>query len=532
MPALKRLPLYPIAMAILLAAFLLYGWAFIQRTSIEVEGQRMHALFDDAMISMQFAKNFARGDGLVWNAGGERIEGFSNPLWVLVMSLVHLFPLEITETSFYIKLISLCCLFLNLWMVKGLAEQFSSNRLVPLAAVFLTAFYFPLNNWSLQGMEVGLQALLFSAALYLAIRGLQHGHFQPWTYLLFGLGVLLRMDAAAPALAATAALVWIDPGHRRQHLLGGLGAVFGTLLVLTLWRLAYYGDPLPNTYYLKLGTGSSVLRISIGLRRLWDFVWTSNWAIFALPLTLPAVDRRKTLLPLYAAVLAQVGYSVYVGGDAWEHVGGANRFIAAVMPIFFVLYAHTLGQLAAALLATIKKPPAWAGATAQTVLVLWVGMSLLSLNTLNVQNGFARWTLRDKPIFTESVERYASIGLKLGELTAPQATIAVVTAGNLPYFSERTSIDLLGKNDPVIARQEAHLNASLFEPGNYRPGHNKWDYAYSIGELQPDVIAQLWEDTDAEAAPYLMNYKKYVVDGIPYYFRSDSPNIHWDLLSP
>lgn len=532
MPTLKRPALYPILLTLLLVAFLAYGWAFVQRSSIEVDGQRMHALFDDAMISMQFAKNFARGDGLVWNAGGERIEGFSNPLWVLVMAGVHLFPLALTETSFYIKLISLACLCLNLWMVKSLAERLARHWLTPLAAVFLTAFYFPLNNWALQGMEVGLQALLFSAALCLAVVGLQQGRFRPGVYILFALGVLLRMDAAAPALAVTAALAWTDPTHRRQHLLGGLAAVGGTLLALTLWRLGYYGDALPNTYYLKLGTGSSLLRISIGLRRLWDFVWLSNWAIFALPLLLPALDRRRELLPLYAAFLAQVAYSVYVGGDAWEHIGGANRFIAAVMPVFFVLYAHTLGELANLTLVNLANRPRWANGLAQLLLILWVGMSLLNLNTLAVQNGFARWTLSAKPVFTESIERYASIGLKLGELTTPEATIAVVTAGNLPYFSERTSIDLLGKIDRVIARQDAHLNASLFEPGNYRPGHNKWDYAYSIGELQPDVIAQLWEDTDAEAAPYLLNYEKIVVDGIPYYFRSDSPNVRWDFLTP
>lgn len=129
MASLKRLPWYAIASTLLLAACLYYGWAFLQRTSIDVDGEVMHALFDDAMISMQFAKNFARGEGLVWNAGGARVEGFSNPLWVLIMSVVHMFPLKLTETSFYVKLISLACLFTNLFMVKGLAEHFSKNRL-------------------------------------------------------------------------------------------------------------------------------------------------------------------------------------------------------------------------------------------------------------------------------------------------------------------------------------------------------------------------------------------------------------------
>lgn len=527
----KNKPIYQAVFGLLLLALLAYGWAFIQRTAITLpSGEKIQALFDDAMISMQFAKNFAHGDGLVWNAGGERVEGYSNPLWVLLMSAIHLFPIALTQTSLYVKLMSLGFLALNLYAVKKLAEQFSSQPLVPLLAVFLTAFYFPLNNWSLQGMEVGLEALLLNAALWLGLAAWQAKRFSYWPYVLFGLGVLLRMDVAAPALAAAAIFAWLDVKHRKQHIAWGTGAIFGTLAALTIFRVIYYGEWLPNTYYLKLGGISMILRVSIGLRRIWDFVGNSNWVLFVLPLALPALDKRKTLWPLYAAFLAQVGYSIYVGGDAWEHVGGANRFVAAVMPIFFVLLAHTLGLLQELVLGAAKFKAKWTRPLSTGMAALFAIGALFSLNNLLVQNPVAKWTLRDKPVFTESVERYALIGLALKDVTTPQATIAVVTAGNLPYFSERFSIDLLGKNDPVIAKGPARINSSLFEPGNYRPGHNKWNYAYSIGELQPDVIAQTWEGTDEEVAPYLENYEMYVIDGIPYYFREDSPNVLWDKI--
>jgi hypothetical protein len=301
----KNRPIYQAVFGLLLLGFLAYGWAFIQRTAITLpSGDRIHALFDDAMISMQFAKNFAHGDGLVWNAGGARVEGYSNPLWVLLMSVIHLFPIALTQTSLYVKLMSLGFLALNLYAVKKLAEQISSQALVPLLAVFLTAFYFPLNNWSLQGMEVGLEALLLNAALWLGLAAWQAKRFSYWPYVLFGLGVLLRMDVAAPALAAAAIFAWLDVKHRKQHIACGAGAIFGTLAALTLFRVIYYGEWLPNTYYLKLGGISMILRVSIGLRRIWDFVGNSNWVLFALPLALPALDKRKTLWPLYAAFLA------------------------------------------------------------------------------------------------------------------------------------------------------------------------------------------------------------------------------------
>lgn len=523
---------YQLLFILLLIASTFYGWAFIQRTAIAMNGERIYALFDDAMISMQYAKNLVHGHGLVWNMGGERVEGFSNPLWVVLMAGIHLFPITLTQTSLYVKVISLVFLILNVLVIKLLVDQFTENKLVPLIAAFLTAFYFPLNNWSLQGMEVGLQALMFSTALLIGVRSLKEKRFSSWPYVLFGLGILLRMDTAAPAVAATAVFAWIDVKNRKPHLAWGLGTAAATLGGLTLFRIIYYGDWLPNTYYLKLDGISPVLRLSIGLRRFWDFIWNSNWTLFALPIALPALDKRKALWPLYAVFLSQVAFSIYVGGDAWEHVGGANRFIAAVMPIFFALFSLTLGAIYDLVIKTGKFKSQLAHTAATTFLTIFAVFSLYSFNTLLVQDDISKWTLREKPVFTESVERYALMGLALHEVTTENATIAVVTAGNIPYFSERTSIDLLGKNDPVIARGPMHTNSSLFEPGNYRPGHNKWNYAYSIGELKPDVIAQIWENTDEEAAPYLTDYELYVIDGIPYYFRKDSPNVIWENVPP
>ena len=529
---MKSKDIYFILFIVLLIAYALYGWAFIQKTAIDFEGQGIHALFDDAMISMQYAKNLAQGHGLVWNVGERSIEGYSNPLWVFLMAGIHLFPIAITQTSFYVKLLSLFFLIINVIVIKLLADEFTESKFVSLLAAFLSAFYFSLNNWSLQGMEVGLQAFLLSSALLFGVRSFKAKQFSLWPYVLFGIGILLRMDTAVPALAVTAITATVDKKRRGQHLAWGLGVIGVTLGGLTIFRVIYYGDWLPNTYYLKLGGVSLILQVSIGLRRFWDFVWNSNWALFALPFALPVIDKRKTLWPLYSVFLSQFAYSVYVGGDAWEHVGGANRFIAAVMPIFFVVFAMTLGKLANLVTSSLKPKEKMLRTTAQVFVVIFGMFSLVSFNRLLVQDDIAKWTLREKPVFTESVERYALMGLALREVTTQDAVIAVVTAGNIPYFSERTAVDLLGKNDPVIARGPAHINSSLFEPGNWRPGHNKWDYAYSIGELKPDVVAQIWENTDAEAAPFLMDYQIYVIDGIPYYFRKDSPNILWNKIPP
>jgi arabinofuranosyltransferase len=103
---------------LVVAAFLIYAGLFIYRTSFVIDGERYFSLFDDAMISMRYAKNFANGYGLVWNPGGERIEGYTNPLWVLYMSVIHLLPISQSKTSLFIQLTAAVLLAVNLYFVR------------------------------------------------------------------------------------------------------------------------------------------------------------------------------------------------------------------------------------------------------------------------------------------------------------------------------------------------------------------------------------------------------------------------------
>src|SRR6266542_4914754 len=64
-------------------------WAVIfvfQLSVVAIDGKRYFNLLDDAMISMRYAWNFSHGYGLVWNVG-ERVEGYTNLLMTLLMSL-------------------------------------------------------------------------------------------------------------------------------------------------------------------------------------------------------------------------------------------------------------------------------------------------------------------------------------------------------------------------------------------------------------------------------------------------------------
>jgi hypothetical protein len=521
-----------IAFGLIAVVFLVYCARFIERTSFEIEGQRYYALFDDAMISMQYARNLAEGNGLVWNAGGERVEGFSNPLWVGFMAVFHLFNIPNTQISLYIQASSVVFLLLNLFVVWKIAEEFLEGYLAPLLAVFLTAFYFHLNNWALQGMEVGLLALLLSSAVLLVLRNLKAKTFSPWPYLLLTFGTLVRFDMIVPMAAMSAFLAWRDPKRRKLHLTWGFGLLAASAIGQSVLRKLYYGDWLPNTYYLKVLGVDLIERVRRGLSVLGGFVWGSGWFLIVLPVLLVLLWPDTPSLLLFALVLGQLAYSVYVGGDAWEHKGGTNRFIAIATPLFFLLFVQTLDRIRRALLKA--KASDWSKLTSHAVLAAFVFTSLFSFNVINENDPLQKWTLIKRPIFVPGTQRYVTLGLLLNQITDEEASIAVATAGNIIYFAERTGIDMLGKSDRFIARSQPHENGGSFDNVEeiFRPGHNKWDYGYSINQLMPDIVAQIW-GSSREMAPYLEagGYEYFEVDGFAMYIRVNSEHVLWDEVN-
>ena len=99
----------------LIVGYILWGCAFIYQSSFVIAGVRYFSLLDDEMISMRYARNLAHGFGLVYNPGGDRVEGFTNPLWVLYMALLHLLPVSPPKISLLFSLPASRCWPLTLW---------------------------------------------------------------------------------------------------------------------------------------------------------------------------------------------------------------------------------------------------------------------------------------------------------------------------------------------------------------------------------------------------------------------------------
>jgi len=517
---------------------------FIGRAEFRLADKPAWALFDDAMISMRYARNFARGDGLVWNAGGPRVEGFTNPLWTMWMALLHkLVPLGTFKESVLVMLSSAVLLLAILWITRQLARELLPDQpaLADVATVLVATFY-PLLYWSLSGMEVGLLTALIGLVVLYGVRFAQRDG--DWTrrddirWALASVGAIAtRLDAAVAVGVVVLFCAWSARGDRSRRIatLLRLGAAPATgLALMTAARLAYYGDWLPNTYYLK-ATGTSLgLRLGTGARHL-VLVVAAQLAVMGLAalagLLLDRDSRPRAAWLLAGVGAAQALYSVSVGGDAWEWMLIANRYLTVTTIPMVVLAARGIGALAAdphrrlatfcltvaALVVAVRfLAPGPDGLEDLAVgilhlevhdksaayLAIAAAVGLIGLGALRAKapslrprtalvvltvvvvvltnlRGFDSW--RQQPGL-EMHEELAREGWALRAAADTDTVVAVWLAGSDPYYSDLPAVDLFGKSDRHIARLHSDRDDWFL------PGHSKSDLGWSLETYHPDVV--------------------------------------------
>lgn len=458
-------------------SFCIYAALFIFRSSFKIDDIRYFSLFDDDMISMRYAANLAHGDGLIWNPGGERVLGFTNPLWVLYMAAFHLLPISAAKVSLCIQISGALFLLLNLLVVRAISKELMPGSWsAAVVAMALTAFYGPLNNWSLQGTEVSILTLVVSVSVWLALLVDKSEAPAAPVYLLLGISTLIRPDMVIFSGALLLAMAAMHPNQWQRHLILGGAIVMAFLIAQVTFDFSYYGEALPNTYYLKMTGFPLLLRIRRGI--VVAILFLIPWIPIAAAYSLNGVGKwppRAWLLA--AAIAAQLAYSIWVGGDAWEWYGGSNRYVSIAMPLVFILSAVGIENLAARIAKSIASAPNGLIASLTTTTLAAVFLILVNISHSRAILLLAR------PIQTDGNEDMVRQALLIRQLTDEHATIAVVWAGAAPYFAGRQAIDLLGKNDGKVAREPMRFDPSLLTrsfwllAGTYEVGLRLLDWA-------------------------------------------------------
>jgi hypothetical protein len=423
-----------------LALAVLAGLALWQSSAV-LQGRRWWWLEDDAMVSMRYGARLAAGKGLTWT-GSERVEGYSNLLWTLGMAAIHALGAGKATASAWVLLAEGACLAWLALATRSLARHLGASALeASLAGAALALSYDQLAA-ALSGLESVAVAACSAQALAWAAsprRG------DAWRALaMAALLPLLRADGALPALLVLA-LAWPRLGGGWRRWLAP-GLVLAPGLAHLLWRHAYYGAWLPNTYTLKAGAWPG---------KWGGGAWKAGEALLRYPLVAVAAASSlavRALRPYGAACALLLAYCAWTGADYFPFL----RFFAPGWPLLFALGFASLGLRP--WLARWRGPLAWA-------LCLASFNAYLALPSL-AQAGWA------------AARERMELGLRLQPLTASGGRLASAWAGAFFYYSDAEGVDLLGKCDPVVAGAAPSLPLEGV-------GHNKMALDWSLGVLKP-----------------------------------------------
>jgi hypothetical protein len=475
------------------------GW-FIHQSSFEINDERYFSLFDDAMITMTYAKNLTQGHGLNWAKFGDPVEGFSSPLWTFLMVPFQLLPINWSKVSGFFAVFCAFILLLNVVVLdRILRKRLGIDAVLPrLAATFTLGFLYPLNFWSLVGMECGPQVLLFLLGLdqFLAFSASKKQRDLYRLGVVLAAALLLRMDMVffvGWTVLFLGPWLWANKRTAIRFL-----TIVGLPMALYLgFRLLYFHDLFPNTYYLKLYK----IPLDIRINRAWFHfsAWAEPlWLIWALlPILMVPLWKNKAMWLSFLLIVTYLAYNLYAGGDAWEESEvGANRFTIVTMPWIIVIFVAGGYKWAMKLSGWISVVLRNLVPTVATLLLFVLVNQLMFVG--HFQKYWDRFTVANPPYNTQYQIWNVEKSLRYNRRFGTGDRIATVQAGDVGYFAHAELIDLLGYNDREIARGEPYYDLRVYPLDYYVPGHVKVDYRHAIGELKPDFIVDTWSRWSAE----------------------------------
>ena len=436
---------------------------------------------DDSFISLRYAERLLEGQGLTWT-DGERVEGYSNLLWVLLVALFGACGVELVTAARALGV--LCTIAALLGLAAALRPRGPREAAVAAVAPLLVAGSQPVLVWSIAGLEGPLMLALLAwgfAGLAQLCRH-QTSDTPPRARALlvagapFALACWTRPDSPLWALTAGVGvgLGWL--GHSRGAvrqavncaLLFGAPAMVAASLQ-TAFRFVYYGDLVPNTAHVKAELALSSLEpgAAFVVDALTSMPALTVAATIGALAAMTSRRSRSTALPPLLAVLAWLAYLCVIGGD---HFPGLRLLHGALAP---------LALLAGLGLARLPRATGWAAAAALA------GAGLAGADAF-----LARANERSQEARAEVWEWHGkALGDVLGRAFADQqARLAVDAAGALPYYSKLPCLDMLGLCDRTIATTPFPAWIETVRPEIPRPpGHMRGNGAY-VMDRQPDLM--------------------------------------------
>jgi len=452
---------------------------------------------DDANIFLVYGRNLAQGHGFVYNIGGERVEGFSSILWVLIIAGVSLLT---GRPETWLMILNAVIIAAALTALTGWLDE-RAGPAVPgrdrggrwltlpsrltLIWVFAVPGYLCWTTHTL--METGLWSALLICASVITLDVFETGRFSKWRRAhmagLISALILTRPDGMAWGVIFL--LLWffaaLAETDRFRSAFGRvappLAAFVLTLPALFIFRLSVFGYPFPNTYYAKISP-DKLYNLTTGLIYFLRF-FASNGLIPILSLAAgagllllirflihPKGSQLNSFLRKNGAYVA-ISFILFIGMSIPIVTGGdhfsQSRFFQPfwpllVVPAFFVFgNARDLVQWRPPLASWLKRWKTW---------LLIPVFSLVAFG-----NSLPWYRLDGSGLAFEF--RIAEIGRQTGQFlnrlfeTARRPAVGDVVVGGIRYTYEGVIVDLMGLNNIRMAHspgsRKGYKNHAAFD---------------------------------------------------------------------
>lgn len=430
---------------------------------------------DDALISLQYSDRFLDGKGITWT-DGQRVEGYSNLLWVLLVAFLGVFKIDLIVAARLLGVASIGTIIVSIVYLSTRSKRPRSLLSAAIALLFLTLAG-PVAAWSIGGLEQPLVAGLVAVAIALIIPLFENGELQARRLhlisLCLGLICITRPDGPLYTAAFVLALLIVRGINRTTLATAARLSMYPAILYAAqlVFRLFYYGTWVPNAAFIKIIPSGH--HYANGLFYMWrslDALSPFSYAALILIVLLLFVKhtRPKAVL-LSITTFAWLAYMAFIGGDycpAWRHIVPVVALLAIVMEegVFYL----------------------WERFHARAARIAIVAILAIMLPGF-VYNQFS--DEQNKLAKTERWEWHGRvIGLMLREaFESEQPLFAMTAAGCLPYYSKLPSIDMLGLNDYYIPRNPPMIKGKRYAGGGPL-GHELGHGLYVLSRT-PDLIS-------------------------------------------
>ncbi|MDB4944892.1 MAG: acyltransferase 3 [Labilithrix sp.] len=439
---------------------------------------------DDAFISFRYARHLAAGHGLVWNTGESPFQGFTNPLWTLVIAGGMRAGAEPVVLS---QALGLACFVVTLVTAGSVASAHSGARRVGLAVVVGLGLNASFNAHATGGLETQSQAMFAMLVAWCLTRAPAEARARERWFaaasLAAGLAVWTRLDSVLLVTPMLLVALLQARNARSGRLVLAAMLPFTLLLAgLAAFCWTTFHRLLPNTFYAKAsGLDGVVLRAGAG----YLVTYLSSYQLlpflaFAAYLGRRTIRRAPPLLQ--AAMFALLSWALYVvaiGGDFMEF-----RPLVPILPMAVVIVAWSVN-----------------GGGGEKAVWVFASASVIS-------SGLVYLRLRDTPVvdgpglvetvrglddhITEHDQDWREVGVGLGRAFAcdRDVTIGTMASGAIPYYSDLRTVDMLGLNDAWVAR-----HGILF---GTRPGHRRWAPLRYLVSQHVNIVLHPWRRSDPE----------------------------------